>query len=368
MTGRERLTAMLNGKPKDRVPWTTLVDGITRGVMSAPVRELSVLDFYKHIGCDIFQFGNYGLEPENAVKYPYRMKRPDVEESARMEAEHRVRRTLRTPWGTLETVIQSAHQVKYPVETIEDLRILKKVWENTEYVPDTQGCRETYERIDALIGDGGVYIPIVAPSALQTLLEEDIGTKNFYYMYSDYPEEVTELVELIHDRRKQEYRIIAEHMPFIGCISVENTSTTYISPPIYRRFSQRHMADFVGIMHGRGKKGILHMCGHVNRLLPDFIPTCLDGIHALTPPPVGDTPLANALDALGEGLFIVTAFGYSASSPDYSRGKLWREIDAAVTPRLRRANVLFGLGADGLAMPEDRFYDTRDWFVKYGSL
>jgi len=270
--------------------------------------------------------------------------------------------------GILTGITRSNHPFKYPVETIEDLRILKKIWENTKYVLRTKGCEETYERIDKLIGDSGLYIPTVEPSALQTLLEEDIGMENFYYMFTDYPDEVTELVELIHDRRRQQYHIIAEQMPYIGCISVESTSTSYICPDIYRQFSQRHMADFVAIMHEHGKKGILHMCGLVNNLLSNFVPTALDGIHALTPPPIGDTNIEHALDVLGDGLFILTAVGNNVLYPNYDPDVLYRELREAITPRLKRSNVLFGMGADGITMPLDHFFTFGEWFQKNGEL
>ena len=61
MTGRERLLNVLNRKPIDRVAWTTLVDDKTRSVMPQHAREMPVLDFYRQVGCDILQFGNYGL-------------------------------------------------------------------------------------------------------------------------------------------------------------------------------------------------------------------------------------------------------------------------------------------------------------------
>ncbi len=39
MTGRERLTRILNGQPGDGLAWTTLVDDKTRSVMPASVRQ-----------------------------------------------------------------------------------------------------------------------------------------------------------------------------------------------------------------------------------------------------------------------------------------------------------------------------------------
>jgi len=98
MTGKQRLTALLFNKPKDRIPWTTLVDDITRSVMPEDIRNMHVMDFYRYIGCDIFQFGNYGLKPEDAVKYPFKVLRKDIKDKWEWLDSQFLRHTIETPW------------------------------------------------------------------------------------------------------------------------------------------------------------------------------------------------------------------------------------------------------------------------------
>jgi len=66
-----------------------------------------------------------------------------------------------------------------------------------------------------------------------------------------------------------------------------------------------HQRDFVEAMHKAGKPAILHMCGHVLALLDLIRETGCDGIHALTPPPTGNTPWEKALDVIDEDLVII---------------------------------------------------------------
>jgi hypothetical protein len=54
MTGRERLNAVLRKQVKDRLPWTTLVDNATLALLPEGLRGNGGIDFYKHLGCDIF--------------------------------------------------------------------------------------------------------------------------------------------------------------------------------------------------------------------------------------------------------------------------------------------------------------------------
>ena len=70
MTGQHRLRNILDGNPVDRPAWTTLVGDRTRSVMPAEFRNMPVIDFYRHIGCEIFLFGNYGLPQHIQVAHP----------------------------------------------------------------------------------------------------------------------------------------------------------------------------------------------------------------------------------------------------------------------------------------------------------
>lgn len=64
MTGRERLERMIDNLPTDRVPLATLVDNITRSQMAPEWRDIPILEFYRKLGYDHLQFGNYGLPQE----------------------------------------------------------------------------------------------------------------------------------------------------------------------------------------------------------------------------------------------------------------------------------------------------------------
>ena len=271
MNGRERLTNMIYSRPIDRLSWTTIVDDTTRSIMSESLRNMNIMDFYRYIGCDIFQFGNASLKSEEFLKYPYKFSTPEIiEEKEYIDNKGYTVLVRKTDYGDLTSYKKNGRPVGHPVQNIEDVRILKKIWNNAEYILDDDGCAESYERMNEMIGNDGIYIPISEPSPIQTLIEYEMGLENFYYMLNDYETEMEELLSIMNYVKMQEYTIMAEKMPFIACIPVENTSTALTSPKIYKKYCVPFMRDFVDLMHKNNKKAILHMCGHLNNILSEI--------------------------------------------------------------------------------------------------
>ena len=89
----------------------------------------------------------------------------------------------------------------------------------------------------------------------------------------------------------------------------ENTSTTMISPDFYERYSLAQIKAQADYIHSHGKKLILHMCGLLNDLLPLFKRAGIDGIHSVTPPPVGNTDFTRVYEVFGPNFPIQGRFG-----------------------------------------------------------
>jgi len=369
MTGNERLTHILHKQPTDHVVWTTLADNITRSVMPPEIRDMPVLDFYRYIGCDIACFGNYGLPDELRVIPPCHIVQPDVTLESETKPDGTTVNVTRSPWGNLTAKTTKGHPIKHPVETIEDLRVLKKIWLHSRYEEAGSEAEESYARLIAALGDDGVFVYTFNPSPLQTLLEYDMGLVNAYALLSDYPEEFSELLDLMHSRRIREYEICACRMPCEVFMPVENTSTTMISPDIYEKFSLPQIKDLVDIMHRQNKKVILHMCGLIRDLLPLIKQTGADGINALCQQPIGNTPFETALDVLGDDVIIWGGMVDDTlfHSPSFSRTRFEQYLSKIMTPRIRSANFLLWVPADVLETPAERFLIVKEWMERFGT-
>jgi hypothetical protein len=355
MTGRERVSAILHKSPRDRISWTALVDENTLSLCPAALQGNGGLDLYRHLGCDVMLLNGWGL--------PYELRSPslqwgqDVTQSWQQDGEVATCR-WRTPAGELVSASRRGHPLKFPVTTVQELAIYRRMWENASYVAHDD--HDTAAAINAAIGDDGLFTRFWGPSTIPSLLEYVMGLETFYYLQADCPKELDSLIRLMHAKEFVAFEALGDG-PWENATLVENTSTAYISPAVYERYNMPHQRDFVAAMHRRGKVAILHMCGHVRGLLGLIRQTDCDGIHFLTPPPTGDCPWEAALDALGEDLVIIALLDPSIfiSGPLTGIGP---QLDRLITPRIRQSNFILCTTADGIAVPLDRFEAVKAWF------
>ena len=368
MTGRELLLNTLHGGARDRLTWATYIDGTARASLPQREREMPLLDVYRQMGCDIMQWGNGGLEEHQRFHPGYRMVSPHVQVRVERLPDGSAVTHRDTDWGTLTAVSRSGHPVKQPVTSVQEVAVLRRIWESMRYEP--VGEPDGFAPAFAAIGEDGILSQTMSPSPMQLLIQLETGIEGFYYLLADHRREMEALLEIMHARRLEEYRIALSRSQADVIIPVENTSSTLTSPAVYERYGMPQVRDYVEIIHAHGKVAVLHMCGLLSHLLPVIARTELDGINALTPAPVGDTPFDEALDVLGEDLVILGGVfpPEVLHRTSLTAGELARTLDAIYTPRVRRSRFLLCLGVDGLRVDLDRFEMFRRWFEANGAI
>lgn len=354
MTGRERMNAVLRKQPTDRLAWTTLVDNNTLAGLPAPLQGNGGIDFYRHLECDIFMLN--GWNTPHAFHSPELQWGDGVVINNRPSG-NRVVSEWVTPAGTLTGVTERGHPIKYPVDSLEAVTVYRRMWENARFIAHDDSS--ALDSINDLLGDDGVVTRFWGPSTIPRLLEQDMGTANFYYLLHDHPQAVDALIKTIHECEKTAFDILAGG-PCDSVTLIENTSTYYISPDIYRHYNMPHQRAFVDAVKARGKTAILHMCGHVHGLLDLIKETGCDGIHALTPAPTGDTDWEDALDVLGEHTIIFGCLDPTVFTSGHV-SHIGPALDKLITPRLRNAHFVLCPMADGIAVDLARFEAIAEW-------
>ena len=313
MTSRERILKVLRGKTPDRIPWTPLIDGYYLSLLN---KTMNQVDAIRDFGGDVFarHIPTYkGVMPVKSFSsiilgsavndtgssnesYSQKVKGKGDIEVITEEKNGQISQTYKTPVGVIRSKYvrnENSPFIPFPTEhrikTIEDLRVFRYIVENLEYEP----MYEVFKKEDAYIGEDGLATTTGPTSPFHMLLEMEIGIENFYYMLWDYKAEVEELIEVMHERNKEIYLIIAASSAEV-VIDYENTSTTTMSPDMYEKYCERHINNYADIMHKSSKIFLTHMCGTLKGLEKQLDRGRMDGIADIAPPPTGDATLAEA--------------------------------------------------------------------------
>ncbi len=262
---------------------------------------------------------------------------PTVETRGVVEGEDRVIEQ-RAPSGVLTSRKRHTHPLVYPVTTAQDMKVLCEI-ENDTVLSLDPSMTGSYDPVLSRVS--------VNTSPVQRLLEYDMGLENFYALLTDEPDLMRELLTVMMRNYAEECRLVAT-LPVQSVRLVENTSTTMISPQIYEELSLIQVARACEIFHRENKIVISHMCGLLKDLLPLFPRTGIDGIHSVTPPPVGDTTFEMVYAALGDSFRVEGRLG-TISWLGKSIQEIRRYLDALITTdRIHRSPFLLEIHCDGM--------------------
>jgi len=255
------------------------------------------------------------------------------------------------PSGTLVSRFRGSHPVGCPVSTLDDLRAFYEVEADTVVSLDLSELDE-YDPVFHRVS--------VNPTPLQRLLQYDMGLENFYAFYADHRKPLQQVLEVMMANYEEECRLIAK-LPVRSVRMVENTSTTMISPDLYKEFGTSQVAKAAEIFHDAGKVVIAHMCGLLKALLPLFKDAGIDGVHSLTPPPVGDTTFEMAWDAMGDAWRVEGRLGttcWVGKSVDEIRDYLRPLISQE---RIEKSPFMLEIHSDGMKdIPEEDWERVRE--------
>jgi hypothetical protein len=315
MKSHDRLLSALKFDKTDRVPWTALVTEYYLNSLPESLKLYNSFDLLKRVGADPVELSNWQMDDwgKRIVGTDFRVI---VERQGLF-----TRTSIETPLGTVsqtdkrESAAGTTFRTEHFIKTAKDCEIMQCIYENLVDSPDVGGLKRHSDGL----GDEGLLLYFAIRSPLQMLLEELCGVEHTLMLLFDEPQFVESLLRSIHKKNMEMYRIAVEKTPIEVAISIEDTSTTIISPAIFEKHIVPYINDYAKIVHEKNIIFGAHMCGWIKDLLPLIKQTDLDGIESVTPPPLGNTELRYAREILGDEFFLIG--GLSApfvkdSSPD----------------------------------------------------
>lgn len=283
------------GKPSRGLMWTLDLQPEVIERCTSAMGYASIVEFlHKEMGCLIW----------SDWLAPYDCSNDFVEKVIKQNGEIQDI-TYNSPAGSLHEIRRKGQTVEHKVKSLDDLKLLMKMWENIKIVPAIDRFNKA---LDTGRGKWPVIPSLLECSPVQNFLQNETGVENFWYMLADDTLLVEEAMKIWQELMKKKYEIIRK-LPCIGFFQTENTSTTMISPFFYKKYSLKHIQDLTLIAKEEGKRTLIHMCGLLHDLMPLLNESGMNGIHALTTPTTGDTCFRYAFDIMPEDFFTLGRFG-----------------------------------------------------------
>jgi hypothetical protein len=290
MTPRERLLAAYTGRQPDSVPaladlsyWHAgngggkFIPGKTDGANREKVEALLAL--HRHTGAAIHL--NLGSFYRSTCADPVR-----VDSGIKGEIYfHR----FETPVGTVEEqrewspVSYSWPITHHMIQSVEDLRVIRYVFERTRYSANW----ELYHEVDKLVGAWGLPVVGVPYTGLGFFMSRYAGVERTVMLAADEPAEFQATLDAINQAHASCVALMAEGPSEVLFHSDNLTSETH-SPSWVQRYSAAPYRRMTEIAHTYGKPIVTHIDGRLRGLLGATRRLGFDGADAVTPAPWGD--------------------------------------------------------------------------------
>jgi hypothetical protein len=308
-TPRENLLKAFRHENPDRVSIVALGDGYNRP-MHMPAAFYHDLESMSHSAALSRYFGLDVLERVGGYTEVYR----NVQHCHRWDGDLETE-TWETPYGMLtfrrrrveypcgtegEPNLTTLFPIEYPVKSVEDYRAFAYVWEDLQYVFQTEAVAAAAQQL----GERGLLTVGGPPSPLGMCVRLYTGIEHLALAYHEHRRELGALLETIGHSYLECYRGLARTAAD-ATINYDDTTTLAISPRMFRELELPFLRQSAEIMHAQGKFYIHHACGHVLDLLGDFRGSGIDGFDGPAAPPVGNTTVAQAQEGLGRDIVIM---------------------------------------------------------------
>lgn len=347
MSIRSDVRDLLDGRPGATVPWFGDLSyyyyslerrGALEEKHQGPEGEKR---FYADFGVGIYLYtpDAFTVSYSEAVRYT-ESRTPD-----------RITMRYDTPAGWIESVqdyvpgMYCFAYAKHFVETIEDVRVMRAVFESSRY-------RENYGEYlsrDRLWGEDGIgfAMAVASMAPLQKMMSRWAGVETTVALCEDHPEEIAETFSAIEKSQDELVEVLAGS-PAEVVILPENLASQVVGERYFRSFDMPYYTRIVRRLHAAGKKVAIHIDGGLKPCLGLLGECGFDIADAVTPAPFGDIAVEDLRAAAGPDLIIWGGLPGGLFSRNYSD----EYFEQFVVNVLRHADGRFVLGVADQVPPD----------------
>jgi len=257
-------------------------------------------------------------------------------------------RILREPGGA-----RSANYTEHLVKSPADLPALAEIFEDELIEPNPEGFEKTRRRRE-LIGEDGLLIGVLPGTPLGMMYRAYSGVANLAYLFADAPEALRDCFSVMERNYRRRLEIgLQSEVDII--VSVDDTSTTAISPAMFETYNLDLTDGRADLTHQAGKIYFHHSCGLIRDLLPLYRRTRMDAVHAFTIPPIGNVTVAEGRRRLGNRITIIAGV-MQLAGPMNDRAAIRADIHRMIGEAEEGDHFILGVAAyPNRTMEETRF-------------
>jgi uroporphyrinogen-III decarboxylase len=305
MTNRERILAVLDGKPPDRIPWIPRLAiwheaQRRRGTLPSRYRGKSLREVERAVfggtaARDGFLYREEltGVEVRRHEAGPMDTLTEYVTPAGTVTTRHRTTERLRSQG------IQDA-QVEFMLKRREDYAAVEYLVEHTRFTP----AFEEYERYEADVGEEGYPMVNCGDCPFHYWMRQLTGYDRAYFHLADYPAEVERLVGTLTDVYRERLWPLLVDSPARLLMHGHHLSSQMTPPPLFERYILPYYEELSPKLKANQKVLALH-ADNDTRLILDHIRRAGFGMaECFATAPMVETTLAEARAAWGREVIV----------------------------------------------------------------
>ena len=304
MTNRERLLAIMDGKPPDRIPWIPRLllwynAHKMAGTLPPRYRAMTLREIERDLGAGtpardgrIFRSETHGVEVKQHVKGTETLTK------------------YITPAGVVTTLHRGSDYlrqrdlpdllVEHMLKRREDYAVVEYMVEHTVYTP----AYDEYLAYEREIGDDGYPLVQAGDCPLHRFLRELCGYNDGYLHLNDYPNEVEHLFTVMEQcDRDNVWRMMAES-PARLFLHGAHFSSQMTPPRVFARYIEPYYRDLSALLRSRDKVLVLHGDNDTRAILHNIERAGYRMVECFATHPMVPTTLAEARAAWGDRIII----------------------------------------------------------------
>jgi len=339
MTTRERVMAIFEHRPVDRLPWLANMDhwynvNKKKGALPERYREWKLWDIQKDLGSGIWQRCGVTRGVEN----------PTIRRTSTTE-DGLLRVVVETPAGTLTEAFRvstdyasTQFRVEWMVKGREDLPAALYLIEAGRTEPAYEGFAEVDREVgpDGIALSGACSDPVVSARHF-------LGIEQFSYLLADAPEDMDRLIAALTRQAVEQTKVAAAGPARIYQCG-GNMEAQVVSPRLFERYAQPFFEQVTDILHAHGKLAQYHFDGFLKPLAPWIGRTGLDIVEGFTPLPQGDMTLAELLEVTPPELALQGAVPSCVLCEGFPEKEFERLVADAIELGKKSGRLVLGLG------------------------